>query len=416
MPTFSYKALNASGRYINGTIDARSASHARQKLRAERLTPVDLYDSDSSDVGKGGSTRVIALIDRNDLNFKRSESDRQKLLFLSKLFQLVESGMPLGDAMRSLSQRINEPRMRSLCHYIYKDLAEGNTLADAMRSFPQVFDGSIASMIEAGEATGNLKPILSNIIALLETRIAMRKKIVGGFAYPVFIMFVAFGVVAFFLFFLLPRIEGIMSTLGGDMTWSARAIIWFAEASFFYGPFLIVGLIVAAITTNQWYKTEEGRMKIDRFMFKVPVLKKIVAHNEICRISNLFSTLLGSGVNATESLRLIERAIQNRYLQSRFRSARVLINDGASFSNALLRYSILEEMDVDILAIGENTGNLVSGFESIYKRHNTELAEEMQLLTVVIATGALLFAFSLVILLAVGIVSSILSVSQNILG
>lgn len=415
MPSFSYKALNTSGRYITGTIDARNISHARQKLRANRLTPVELFDATSSNGQKSGANSVVRLIDRNELSFKRSESDRQKLLFLSKLHQLIDSGMPLGDAMRSLSQRIHEARLRSLCHYLYKDLAEGNSLADALRSFPSIFDNSIASMIEAGEATGNLKPILANIIELLETRIAMRKKIVGGFAYPIFIVCMAFGVVTFFLFFLLPRIESILDTLGSEMTWSAKIVVWFGEAAFFYGPFILGAVILSAVGISQWYKTEEGRVKIDRLMLRIPVLKRIVAHGEICRISNLFSSLLGSGVNATESLRLVERAINNRYLQSRFRSARVLVNDGASFSNALLRYNILEEMDVDVLAIAENTGNLVTGFQSIYKRHHTELTDELQRLTAVIATGALLFVFALVGFLALGIVSSILTVSQNIL-
>lgn len=418
MPAFHYKALDSSGRYVNGTLEARNLAHARQKLRTEKLTPVELYGDEAEEDGISSphKPRVVPLLDRSEVKFKRTETDKQALLFLTKLYQLIDSGMPLGDAVRSLSQRIFEPRMRTLTHFIWKDLAEGNTLADALAGFPEVFDATTVSMIEAGEATGSLSSILHNLIELIEERIEMRKKIISGFAYPAFISLVAVAVVAFFLFFLLPRIEGIMGSLGAEMTWSARTVIWLAESAFFYGPFVLVVAILALIGLAQWRKTPEGRLKMDRFLLKVPVVRKILLDAEVCRISNLSSILLGSGVNATEALRLIEKAIQNQHLQSRFRSSRTLINDGASFSNAFMRYGILEDMDVDVLSIGENTGNLVSSFNSIYKRHNTEMADQMRLLTVVVSTGALLIAFSLVILLALGIVTSIMQLSQSILG
>lgn len=357
-----------------------------------------------------------AMVDGKEVSFAGTSAEKYSLAFISKLQQLLVSGMPLGDAVKALSTRVKEPHMRYISSGLWKELSEGAGLAGAMAKMPRVFEPTIVHMVEAGEATGNLKPILKNLMELLENRIAMRKRILSGLAYPFFIVFVAFGVLAFFLFYLLPRIQGMMDSMGGKMTLPARMLIGFSELSFSYGPVLIgvLALVVAGI--YQWRRNPEGKFTTDRWLLRIPILGQVFRNAEVCRMTNLLAVLLGSGVTATESMRLVEKTLVNSDFQSRFRSARSLINDGSSFSNAFVRCELLEDMDMDILSISENTGNITEGLTSIYKQRNEQITENTQLLTVIVATGALLFVFSLVALIVLGIVTSILQLSQTVLG
>lgn len=345
----------------------------------------------------------------------RGKADKVSLQFLTKLQQLVSSGLPLGDAIKAMANRISEPKLKGLAHAVWKGLSEGGTLSSAMRSQGRIFDPSLAAMVEAGEATGNLKPILSNINELLEARIRMRKEIAAGLSYPAFILFIVVMVLLFVLFYLMPRVENMMDSMGGELTLSAKLVMTFAEWSLFLGPIAIVVGLLAAIGIQQWRRYPEGQSATDNWLLRIPVVRDITLNAELGRLSNLAAILISSGVDTTDALRLMERGIRNSEIQRRFRASRALISDGASFSASFQRNELLSDMDLDILSISENTGNLATGFSSIHHNRHEMLREQMKRLTVVISTGALLFVFALVFLLVFGIVSSILQLSQSVL-
>lgn len=421
MPTFDYRALNPEGRYITGRIEAPNATQARRKLRADLINVVEIKDRAEANGGPRFSLTAVKKrksksVNLESLQISRIKADKLSFAFLDKLYQLVSSGLPLGDAIKSLTQRLNEPVLKAICEGLWRDLCEGSSLAAAMRRQPNIFDATLASMIEAGEATGNLKPILENVIELLEARLRLRKEIISGLSYPAFILTIVFFVLLFVLFYLMPRVETMLDSMGGELTLSARLVVGLGEFSITTGPFILIGLLIAGVSVFQWRRTDDGRLATDRFLLRVPVLREVVMNAELSRLANLAGILLGSGVDATDALKLIERSMKNHELLSRFRASRALIRDGASFSQAFHHEGLLPDMDLDILSISENTGNLVTGFTSIYRNRHTALGEQMKKMTVVISTGALFVVFGIVSLVVFGIVSSIMQLSQNVLG
>ncbi len=419
MPTFHYKALGGNGKLVKGTLDAADRKQALVRLRKQKLKPLEIQ------VGDPGSlpAKVSEVEEEGTASFEvsegffsrfRKEADLARPFF-SKLLQLHGSGMPLGDAVGLMSQRMSDLRLKDLSTQLFRDLSEGKSLAAAMRMRPRIFDPALSYLVEAGEATGNVVPILENIITSLEQKEALRKKVISAMSYPAFIIFVAFVVVGLFLFFLLPRIETMLARLGGDLNLAARLTIGLADFALTQGPFLLVGLLLAALGIWRWRKTEKGRINLDRLCLKLPYLRFVFYNAEICRCTNILSILLNNGVNTTDSLRLSENTLQNRSLQSRFRSARMLINDGAAFSLAFKKYGIFPDMDVDILNVGENTGSMVKSFEEIYKTHSSELESQLKTITNLVAGLTLAFAFALVLILTLGVVLSILQLSQSML-
>jgi type II secretory pathway component PulF len=361
---------------------------------------------------------------RSNRNAKGGSENSQKqrgakresvgLLVLKRLMELHGSGLPVGDSIRILSQRLSDKEQGAIAQTLWRDLSEGSTLAGAMSRQPRCFPSSISYVIEAGEATGNLAPVLRKVIDYLEEKQGIRKKMIASMAYPAFICTIATAVVILFMTVLLPQIQGMLDRLGGEMTWSARILIDGSSFIAQIGPFLLLGLIIGIIGFRQWRSTESGLSRTDSWLLKLPLLGKIFYFSDLFQVGNLISTLLESGINTTETLRLTERTVKNTALRERFNIARGQVNEGLSIAQAFQRNQFMPDLAVDILTVGENTGNLAHSMNEITKGFRNELTARLTKLTTLVSTGALICAFILVALIAMGIVTSVFQVSRSL--
>lgn len=356
------------------------------------------------------------LKDQREGNVKKLNS-KIALPFLKRLFQLHGAGLPLGDTLKILQTRLQDPKLKDLSVVLWRELSEGKSLGAALKNYPNIFGDDIVCPIEAAEATGNLAPVLKEIIRLLTEREQLKKKVIAGMAYPMLVSFVAIGVVAFFLFFLLPRIESMLTAMGGELTLPAKILIGFSNGLLYGLPVVLLSLIVSYIAIGHWRKkSAQGLLKLDTFMLKIPLVGNILRYIEICRVSNLLATLLESGVNLTEAMRLTERSIHNAFFRQQYQEARGKINDGVALTVAFKRksMSLFTDLALDILMVGESVGNIQSSFKEVYSLHNQELDERFNKLTNGITSCALGFAFFMVSILALGIVSSIMQFSSSV--
>ena len=424
MAVFNYKAREKDGTIVSGTIEAAERRLAMQRLQAQGLSPVTLKE------GATGAPSAFAKIGerakalRSNRNAKGGNENSQKqrgakresvgLLVLKRLMELHGSGLPVGDSIRILSQRLSDKEQGAIAQTLWRDLSEGSTLAGAMSRQPRCFPSSISYVIEAGEATGNLAPVLRKVIDYLEEKQGIRKKMIASMAYPAFICTIAIAVVILFMTVLLPQIQGMLDRLGGEMTWSARILIDGSSFIAQIGPFLLLGLVIGIIGFRQWRSTESGLGRTDSWLLKLPLLGKIFYFSDLFQVGNLISTLLESGINTTETLRLTERTVKNTALRKRFNIARGQVNEGLSIAQAFQRNQFMPDLAVDILTVGENTGNLAHSMNEITKGFRNELTARLAKLTTLVSTGALICAFILVALIAMGIVTSVFQVSRSL--
>ena len=424
MAVFNYKAREKDGTIVSGTIEAAERRLAMQRLQAQGLSPMTLKE------GATGAPSAFAKIGerakalRSNRNAKGGSENSQKqrgakresvgLLVLKRLMELHGSGLPVGDSIRILSQRLSDKEQGAIAQTLWRDLSEGSTLAGAMSRQPRCFPSSISYVIEAGEATGNLAPVLRKVIDYLEEKQGIRKKMIASMAYPAFICTIATAVVILFMTVLLPQIQGMLDRLGGEMTWSARILIDGSSFIAQIGPFLLLGLVIGIIGFRQWRSTESGLGRTDSWLLKLPLLGKIFYFSDLFQVGNLISTLLESGINTTETLRLTERTVKNTALRKRFNIARGQVNEGLSIAQAFQRNQFMPDLAVDILTVGENTGNLAHSMNEITKGFRNELTARLTKLTTLVSTGALICAFILVALIAMGIVTSVFQVSRSL--
>jgi type II secretory pathway component PulF len=426
MPQFDYKARQPDGTPTTGSIEATDRRQAAQRLQEQQLSPITLKEAHAVKHSGLSKLRDQAKLLKRSKQSRDTDATQQPassgtpsrekigLALLTRLLELHTSGLPIGDSIRILSQRLSDPEQKQLAGTIWRDLSEGATLAGALSRQPKYFSGSITYVIEAGEATGNLSPILRKVIDFLEEKQAIRQKMITSMAYPGFICTVAFGVVIIFLTVLLPQIQSMLDRLGGKMTWSAQLLMDGSDFLIKFGPVLLVALALGAVALAQWRKSTAGRKKSDQWFLKLPLLGKIFYYSDLFQSGNLVSTLLESGINTTEVLRLTERTIKNMELRERFHTARGQVNEGLSIAQAFKRNAFMPDLAVDILTVGENTGNLGHSMTEVTKGFRHELTKRLGLLTNLVASGALVCAFLMVALIAIGIVTSVFQVSQTL--
>lgn len=420
MPRFAYKALDSSGKPVNGEFEATDRKRALQQLSGQGLRPLSVHSVGDGGSGEGGDSDAETRDffgggsgKKSRFRLKRSKS-AVALEFLKRLLVLLSSGMSLGDAVSLLSRRLTDPQMQGLCHEIWKRLSEGHTLAGAMRAGPDLFSPSTIHLVEAGEASGNLIPVLERIVAYLEETREVRKRLIGNLTYPAFVLSTAVAVVIILLTFLLPRIQEMLDQLGGDLPLITRILITSSEATATYGPFVLIAAILGVFALRRWRKTETGQRKTDLALLRTPLIGRIYLYSNIYGTTNLMGTLLGSGVNTTETLRLVERTINNVILRAKFAVARRQIQEGVSMATAIQRVHYMPDLAMDILTVGENTGNIVNSLQDINRIYREELTKSLNLLTTATVAIALGGAILLVAIIAVSVVFSVLSVGQSL--
>ncbi len=203
MANYKYKAINKAGATVNSSIEAVDKRAAVNALKAKGLNVLQIGEYVGGRGANGGK--------------KIAGGRKLSLIFFTKLEQLCQGAMPVGDAIRSLSQRSLNENLKNLSRALYKDLSEGKALSMALTQYPEIFDKTIVHLLEAGESSANLVPIFRNIIEYLEEKKQLRAKMISATAYPAFLSLLAFGVVIFFLFYMLPKIESMMESMGANL-------------------------------------------------------------------------------------------------------------------------------------------------------------------------------------------------------
>jgi type II secretory pathway component PulF len=282
-----------------------------------------------------------------------------------------------------------------------------------MGSFPSVFDSSIVNLIQAGEATGSVNDTVGRLITHLTEQREMRRKLLNAMAYPVFIMFIAAGVILFFLFFLLPRLQALFDSLHGKMPQSTLILIAASNFLLHYGIFIIAGLIFVGVAAWRWRATEAGRMTSDAWLLKLPLVGPFLVARTVHSFSQTLSVLLENGITASEALRMTERQIQNRVHRQAFNSAIARVLEGEALSAALGRTGCMPDLVLDRLAVGENTGNVVPSLRDIARTQQKVISGQLDLFTQVFASAFLLGVFVFVGFIAFAIVSAIFSASAS---
>ena len=423
MPRFAFSARDPQGTAKRGDIDASSRKEAVRMLSSRNLQVVSVSETaQEAPRVQGEKKRSPARKDparpgllETGLSGGGSTTPRrqERLSFLESLHDLTSSGLSAGEAVRLLSNRIKEPRLRELCAGLWERLSEGSPLSRAMSDFPRVFDEGTVNLIQAGEATGSLNDTLARLIAHLTEQKELQRRLLTALAYPVFMVFVAGGVILFFLFFLLPRLQTLLDSLGGTMPVSTRILIALSTFTLHYGIFVVGAAVLGLVIFWRWRGTEAGRATTDAWLLNLPLVGPFVVAQTVLSFSQTLHVLLENGITASEALRMTERQISNRVHRAAFKEATARVLEGESLSVAVTRTGCFPDLVLDRLSVGENTGNIVPSLRDIARAYQKIISNKLGMFTGVIASVVLLCVFLFVGFIAFAIVSAVFQVSAS---
>lgn len=427
MARFAYSARDRAGKFLSAELEAPSRKDALRLLSARGLqvaqvTELQAGPAPRKSAGKSppasSSAAAPAQVSRPTRASTRLNAQAprraERLPFLEALHDLTGSGLSAGEAVRLLSTRIKEPRLRTLCAGVWERISEGAPLSRALGGYPEVFDTGTVNLIQAGEATGSLNDTLSRLIAHLVEQRELRAQLMSALAYPVFMVFVSGGVILFFLTFLLPRLQTLLSSLGGKMPASTKLLIGASQfALSIWGIMAVVAVVLALVSFIGWRQTPAGRAQTDAWLLKLPLVGPFLVAQTVHSFSQTLSVLLENGITAAEALRMTEKQIANQVHRAAFNTATARVLEGEALSVALTRTGCFPDLVLDRLAIGENTGNVVPSLKSIAAAYQKIITGQLNFFTKVIAGVVLGGVFTFVGFIAFAIVSAVFQVSAS---
>lgn len=337
------------------------------------------------------------------------------LLFTSELADLIEAGMTLGQALQALAnQGAPESAQRLVCQDLCDRIVGGESFSDACAHHPKTFPPLYSNMIRAGEASGAMVEVLRRLSDHYERYDNMRGKIKSALSYPIIVM--GFGILAVIgaLVWIIPQFKKVFDSMGAALPLPTRILIGMSEFLIHYGWLLGIVVAGAAVWFTKWRKTPAGRAKIDGWKLRMPLIKGIVAAGAYSSLAYTLKTLLQNGVNVLQALRISAETCNNAVIAKALETARQRVTDGTTISGPLASSGVFPRMMTDMLAVGEQAGDMTASLEHIGKRYQKDMDRNITTFTnalepilIVAIAGAVGFV-AIAILMAVFKVSSAL--------
>jgi type IV pilus assembly protein PilC len=350
VPTFGYQAKSFNGKVVQGSIEANNEAEARIKLRAKKLIPIKVVSGAIS--SKTGQKKGPGRLGGG----KPKPKDLQ--VFTRQLSVLIQSGVPLVQALEVLGQ---SPRGRALDYAlkeIVRDISEGKKLGDAFKAHPQTFSKFYINMLIAGEEGGVLDQVLNRLAAYIEKSVKLNGKIKGAMSYPIIVIFIAMAVVLGLLIFVIPKFVEIFNSSGMEIPPVTRLCMDMSDfvMNRWYLIFGAIGGLIAAF--KGWQSTRAGQIQLDNILIRIPVFGDFIIKSGMARFSRTLSTLLAAGVSIMEALQISANTCGNSVIEQALIKSRQSIAKGKLLSVPLAREPFIPHMVVQMIAVGEQTGAL----------------------------------------------------------
>ncbi|MDB6063168.1 MAG: type secretion system protein GspF [Verrucomicrobiaceae bacterium] len=350
MSAFNFRALDAGGKLIKGVIEADSERQVRTQLRARDLKPVEVIASASSNREKAvGGWRGL---------FKPRISQSDLAMLTRQLATLIQSNMPLDEAISAAAQQARRPKIKALILQVRSRVVEGHTLAYALGDFPQAFNEMYRAMVRAGETAGFLGTVMERLADYTENRQYTQQKVKMAMAYPFILMLVAVGVISLLMIFVVPQLVGLFSHTKTQLPLLTRGLI---SASYFFSHYLwIVGvaLVVLIVAVRRFLRDPKRRRLWHRTLLRVPFISGLLTAMDTARFASTLSILTSSGVPLLEGLRIAGEVLSNMELREASRDVANSVQEGGSLNRALAKTELFPPMMVHMVASGEASGEL----------------------------------------------------------
>lgn len=412
MPQFSYRARRRSGEMVQGVLDVADRSAALTQIERLGLFPVAV------DAAKGGGP--VAVMDkpenrkeafaallpptlRQAMLRKRKPKLQELATFTQQLANLLQAGMPLTVALNSMTHLESKGISSEVSRQLRQEVMEGCSLSDAMSKQPLIFSDLYVNMVKAGEQSGALVVVLRRMADHFERFAQVQAKFTSALVYPAFVAVVGIGIIIFFMTYMLPQFMSLFQNMEMQLPMMTQMLVKVSDVFTGYWWLMLMILIALYIIFKRFQATEDGKRKIDQWKMSAPVFGKVMKLNLYGQFARTLSTLLENGVPVLTALKITEQVLPNRVIKEAIAKTRDAVTDGKTLAQPLAQSRIFPQLMVDLVKIGEETGDVPAALKNVADTYENELNIALRVMTNMIEPV-------LIVVMAVGVGFLLLSV------
>lgn len=402
MPIYAYKGVSLAGRNVSGSVEADSPKQARAELRIQGILASDLRE------GAVASTAA-----RSRLSFlTRRISVRELSRTVRQLATLLAAGIPLVDAVTSLSKRPLAPAMASALAQIKTDLVEGTSFEAAVAKHPGVFPPLYSGMIRAGEATGALEAVLLRIADHAEATARLQGQLRSAMTYPIIMTVVGGGIVTFLLAYVVPQVTRVFIEANQTLPLPTRMMMAFGEFAAAWGlQALLLGAVIV-LGLRYASTTEVGGRRIERVAFRLPWIGEVLRNVSMARLSHTLATLVAGGMPLVEALRVSRDVTGSRLVADVLARSAEAVSEGEALAPNLGRSGLFNPMVVDMIAVGERSGDLDNMLIRAAEALDEEVRTNVETMTGLLEPIMILFMAGVVLMVILAVLLPVFEMNQ----
>lgn len=410
MAAFEYIALDDKGKERKGVAEGDTAKHVRQLLRDKGLMPLQIEAATQNK--KASSDKPSA----NPLNslLQRGISATELALITRQLATMVQAALPLEEALAAVANQSEKQRIKTMMYAVRSKVLEGHTLATGLAEYPKVFPQLYRATVDAGEQSGHLDTVLERLADYTENQQELQGKVRQALIYPAFLSLFAIAIVIFLMTSIVPQVVSVFDDIGQDLPGLTQSLIAISDFFVNYGLLLFIAAVALITTFKYLMSIPAWLLRYHQLLFKIPIVQKLVRGLNAALFTRTFSILSGSGVTVLESMKISAQVVVNLPMRNAIMQATDRVREGSGIKNALDTSKLFPPMTLQLIASGENSGNL----EEMLERAASQLErEQVTLIAYIVGIMEPLIILTmgvLVLLIVLGILLPIFDLNQMV--
>jgi MSHA biogenesis protein MshG len=402
MPIFLYKGRDETGALKSGKRMAASPGLLSTQLIQEGISPTSITEEKMQNNLWTKLSKMMQPLPTTD----------ELGMFARQMYTLTKTGVPLAGALRNLADNTKNQRMAQALYGIVEHLEAGQDLAASMQNYPDVFISMIISMVRVGQNSGRLSEAFLHINQHLESQAASQKSLSSAMRYPLFVIVTMVGAIIVINIFVIPAFAHVFEQANVELP--LPTLIFIATSNFMlkYWSLLLVATIGIAVGVKYYLKSAKGRFKWDAFLLKIPIIGTILRRIIMLRFAQSFAITIASGVPLIEGIELVANSIENKYAQSKILLMRSAIERGKSLTQAAAATELFSGLELQMLNVSEETGELGAMLEQISSFYKREVEYDLKRLNDIVEPILILFLGIVVLVLALAVYLPIWNIAK----
>jgi type IV pilus assembly protein PilC len=366
--TYTYKVRDGRGNLVTGELVGDSEDLVMLRLRQMGLTPVEVKKANAGM--------------KMEINLRPGHVKLKALSIFGRQFAtMINSGLPILRALSILSEQSQSKELAKVLFDVRTDVEQGASLSGAMSKHPKAFNDLFIAMVKSGETGGVLDSVLLRLADIIEREVELRRKIKSAMTYPIAVVALVVLIMAAMLLFVVPQFESIYKQLGGTLPLPTRILLGMSKGVRTYWYVVILAAVGVSFAIRRVRKIPRGREILDGLKLKIPIFGPLFHKTAVARFSSTLGMLLRSGVPILQALEIVGDTVNNKVVSRAIEDVKGSVREGETIARPLSRHAVFPSMVVQMLAVGEETGQIDTMLDKVAEFYNSEVSAAVDALT-----------------------------------